>query len=65
MSTTATLPGSATNTPVKTSKVTGRRKLHFTKLAEIQTDAENLGAATCGNSAIGRLAMHYHIWRGR
>ena len=61
MSTTATLPGNAANTLVKTSKVTGRRKLHFTKLAEIQTEAENLARGQVrqlGNWTLGNALSH-------
>ena len=47
--------------PVNTAKVTGRRELHFTKLAEIQAEAERLVAAPhrqLGNWPLGYALAH-------
>jgi hypothetical protein len=61
MSTTTTMPGSATKTQVKTSKVAGRRELHFTKIAEIQSEADNLARGNVrqfGNWTLGNALSH-------
>ncbi|HTQ41008.1 MAG TPA: DUF1569 domain-containing protein [Pirellulales bacterium] len=50
-----------TNTPVNTTKVTGRRELHFTKLADIQAEAERLAAGPVrqlGNWTLGQTFSH-------
>ncbi|HZZ27852.1 MAG TPA: DUF1569 domain-containing protein [Pirellulales bacterium] len=46
---------------VNSAKVTGRRELHFSKLADIQTDAENLAARPVrqlGNWQLGYALAH-------
>jgi hypothetical protein len=47
--------------PVNTAKVSGRRELHFSKIAEIQTDAENLARQNVqqlGNWTPGTALAH-------
>ena len=64
MSTTATLPGNAANTLVKTSKVTGRRKLHSQNSRD-PAEAENLARGQVrqlGNWTLGNALSHL---RGR
>ncbi len=65
MSATVTRPVGSPTAAVKTSKVAGRRELHFTKLAEIQADAESLRAEMFASLAIGRWARRRRTWRGR
>src|SRR5947209_14490825 len=59
MSTTAPRPA---NAPVNTSKVQGRRELHFANLDEMLADAEILAAATrvkqLGNWTLGQSLGH-------
>jgi Protein of unknown function (DUF1569) len=59
MSTTAPSPA---NPPVKTSKVQGRRELHFANLDEMLADAEMLAAAPrvkqLGNWTLGQALGH-------
>jgi Protein of unknown function (DUF1569) len=48
-------------TPVNTSKVAGRRQLHFTSLDEIQADAERLASGPVrqlGNWSVGQATAH-------
>jgi hypothetical protein len=47
--------------PVNTAKVSGRRELHFTKIGEIQADAERLASAPVrqlGNWQLGYALAH-------
>jgi hypothetical protein len=56
-----TIAAAATAKPINTAKVTGRRELHFNKLADIQADAENLASHPCkqlGNWTLGFTLYH-------
>jgi hypothetical protein len=49
------------NPKVDTKRITGRRKLHFNSLAEIQTDAERLASGNyrqLGNWPLGYALSH-------
>ena len=52
----------ATSTPIDTTKVTGRRTLHFNSLDEIAADVEMLTKAreikTLGNWSAGQVVQH-------
>src|SRR5215470_8653637 len=50
-----------TASPIKTSKVTGRRTLHFNSIAEIQAEAERLASGNSkqlGNWTLGQTLAH-------
>jgi Protein of unknown function (DUF1569) len=61
MSATVTQSVGSPAAAVKTSKVAGRRELHFTKIAEIQADAESLARGNVrqlGNWTLGTALAH-------
>ena len=62
MGATVTRPAGSPAAGVKTSKVAGRRELHFTKIAEIQTDAESFARGNVrqlGNWTLGTASAHF------
>ena len=57
----STIPTSSTATPVNTSKVTGRRQVHFESLDDILADAERLTRGPVrqlGNWSVGQATSH-------
>lgn len=57
----STVPTSSTATPVNTSKVTGRREVHFRTIDDILADAERLTAGPMrqlGNWSVGQATSH-------
>ncbi len=57
----STISGQPGKTAVNTTKVTGRRALHFTALDDIRADAERLaagGARQLGNWSLGQATVH-------